>query len=97
VRTLAAKKLASSKPADILAQLKRHGIGNLEGLAAKVVENASHAVRSGGAASYDDDIPMVCYKFSSYRPVVDLQELEREVTELGALIRGGGGVGGGNA
>jgi hypothetical protein len=97
VRLLAARKLASSKPEQILAQLRKHGIGNLEELAAKVVENASRAVQSGASASYDDDIPMVCYKFSSYRPVVGLPELEQNVAELGALIRSGGAVGGGNA
>jgi hypothetical protein len=97
VRVLAANKLASSKPEHILAQLKKHGIGTLEQLAAKVVENASRAVQGASSAAYDDDIPMVCYRFSSYRPVVGVPELEQNVAELGALIRGGGAVGGGNA
>src|ERR1700694_948473 len=94
VRTLAARKLASSKPEQILAQLRRHGIGSLEDLAAKVVENASRSVQSGSSASFEDDIPMICYKFTSFRPVVSVQELEQQVTELGALIQGGGAVGG---
>jgi len=94
VRTLAARKLASSQPEQILAQLKRHGIGSLEDLAAKVVENASRSVQSGSSASFEDDIPMICYKFTSFRPVVSVQELEQQVTELGALIQGGGAVGG---
>lgn len=97
VRVLAAKKLASSKPDQILAQLRKHGIGDLETLAAKVVENASRAVQGATSAAYDDDIPMVCYRFSSYRPVVSVPELEQNVAELGNLIRSGGAVGGGNA
>jgi len=96
VRTLAAEKLASSKPEHILAQLKRHGIGSLDDLAAKVVENAARSVQSGASASYDDDIPMICYKFSTFRPVITVGELEQEVAELGALVRGGGAVGGGS-
>jgi len=97
VRLLAAKKLASSKPEQILAQLQRQGIGSLEDLARKVVDNAASVVQSA-SASYDDDIPMVCYKFSSYRPVVGLPELEHEVNELAGFIRQGGGAltGGGN-
>jgi hypothetical protein len=98
VRLLAAKKLASSKPEQILAQLQRQGIGSLEDLARKVVDNAASVVQSA-SASYDDDIPMICYKFSSFRPVVGLPELEREVSELGEFVRQGGGAvtGGGNA
>jgi len=97
VRVHAAKKLASSKPEHILAQLRRHGIGSLEDLAAKVVENASRAVQSGGGLSYDDEIPMVCYKFSTFRPVVGLPDLEQELTSLIAQVQGGVAAAGGNA
>jgi hypothetical protein len=89
VRIQAAKKLAAAKPEDILAQLKKHGIGNLEELARQVVANASRAVQSGVAASWEDDIPMVCYKFTSYRPVVDPKALEQELAELTALVKEG--------
>lgn len=95
VRTLAARKLAAAKPEDVLAQLRRHGIGSLEDLAAKVVSNATSALQSGSAASFDDDIPMVCYKFSSFRPVRDIAALENEVAELSASLRAGGAAGGG--
>ncbi len=94
VRVLAAKKLASSKPEQILAQLKRNGIGSLDDLAAKVVENATRSVQGGASASYDDDIPMICYKFSTFRPVLGVSELEQEVADLGAFVRGGAAGGG---
>jgi predicted ATPase len=89
VRVLAVKKLAAAKPEALLAQLKKHGIGNLEELARQVVANASRAVQSGVAASWEDDIPMICYKFSSYRPLVDPKELQQEVAELNTLVKEG--------
>ncbi len=89
VRIVAAKKLAAAKPEELLAQLKKHGIGNLEDLARQVVANASRAVQSGVAASWDDDIPMVCYKFSSFRPLVDPKALQQEAAELTALVKEG--------
>jgi hypothetical protein len=98
VRISAAQRLAGSKPEQILSQLKRHGIGNLEDLARAVVENAAKAVQGGVSAAYDDDVPMVCYKFSSFRPVVGLPEIEQEWNQVNTVIRGGGGgVAGGGA
>ncbi len=62
----AKRRLASAKPEQLLADLKRQGIGDLNALVAKTIEVAGASL-SGSA--FDEDIPMYCYKFTTYRPV----------------------------
>jgi hypothetical protein len=89
----ATRRLAGSKPDQLLAQLKQQGIGNLEDLVHQVIANAA-TVSRGSLGALDDDVPMVCYKFTSFRPVfntVTPEELNQFVGEVRSEIGGSQG------
>jgi hypothetical protein len=74
VGAYATRKLAASKPADLVAQFRQQGIGSLEDLAAAIVEQANGAVRGTLA---DPEYYPVCYKFTTAKPNLgDISQVE---------------------
>jgi hypothetical protein len=65
VGAYASRKLAASKPADLVAQFRQQGIGSLDDLAVAIVEQANSAVRG---TLVDPEYYPVCYKFTTAKP-----------------------------
>ena len=84
----ATRKLAATKPQDLVAELRAQGIGTIEDLAKVIVSHAAGAVRGN---AYDAEYFPVCYKFTTARP--HFGDISRE--ELQGLVREieAGGVG----
>jgi hypothetical protein len=73
VGAFAQQKLSGLKAEDLLRDLHKQGIGNLEDLVKKTVE-AVHAGSQRGGFALDDDLIHYCYKFTTYRPHFDPQD-----------------------
>ena len=82
----ATRKLAATKPEDLVAQLRAQGIGNIEDLAKTIVSHAAGAVRSN---AFDPEYFPVCYKFTTARPHfgdISQEELQGFIREVQAGI-----------
>ena len=77
IRTAAVKNLASKSTNQILREFKDQGIGSLEDLAKNIVTSAKSAGRS--SAAFDEEIFGVCYKFTTYRPHFNNQDITNVV------------------
>lgn len=73
VSTLALKKLAKAKTAQVLADLERQGITSLE----ELVNETLTAARGASSRGYllDEDV-RICYRFTMYRPRFDTAALK---------------------
>ena len=70
ISSVALSTLANMKPADFVAQLKRHGINSLDDLATHSLATA-RAASEAGQFTLDPEVFGVCYKFTTARPHLD--------------------------
>jgi len=80
----AATKLSEAKPAELLASLRRQGIGSLDDLVNATIKAAQEGRRSGSFS--DDDFVGYCYKFMSYRPIFN-QVTEGDLNQFNQQVR----------